>query len=158
MKAIAAFTCAFLGLSSACATGTVAVGDGGIVFNNGDDATPGKHDGGTTCSGTMCSGVCVDLANDPNNCGGCGVPCDASSVCSGSQCVPVTASNEPPVGICAHSLCTSGSYLDEGCDDVACTVVICDYAYLGDTYCCDTAWDSECIAEVDTYCAPYSCQ
>lgn len=155
MKAVAA-TCVFLGLVSACATGTVSVGDGGIVFAG--DASPGKHDGGTTCSGMTCSGVCVDTQSDPQNCGGCGIPCDSSSACSGGQCVPITTSNEPPIGVCAHSLCTTGSYLDEGCDDVSCTVVVCDLAYVGDTFCCDTAWDTECIDEVNTYCAPYSCQ
>ncbi|MFO0588684.1 MAG: hypothetical protein U0441_14135 [Polyangiaceae bacterium] len=43
--------------------------------------------GGCRAAQTCCSGVCTSTANDPQNCGGCGVVCGANEVCSGSQCV-----------------------------------------------------------------------
>lgn len=149
----------------ACATGTVStgtpVGDSGIIFKG--DAAPATHDDGgatTTCSGTktLCDGACVNTNTDANNCGGCDIACDATSTCSAGQCVAQQTSNEPPEGQCTHSLCTKGAALSEGCDPAECSVVICDYAYLGDDYCCDTSWDAQCIEEVDDYCQPYSCE
>lgn len=38
---------------------------------------------------TNCSGVCVDLTNDPNNCGRCSHGCLATGTCSGSSCQPI---------------------------------------------------------------------
>jgi len=130
--------------------------DGGTVNppTNGDDAGNGNT---TTCTGTMCGSDCVDTTSDPNNCGGCGNACDASQTCTNGQCTGGTNSNEPPQGTCSHSLCSTGNYLDEGCDTEGCTVVICDPEYLFDDYCCDTDWDQQCIDEVNTYCSPYSC-
>lgn len=48
---------------------------------------------------------------------------------------------------CSHDHCSSGDALDASCD--ACTAQVCD----NDGYCCTTAWDSQCVAEVATYCA-----
>lgn len=166
--------------AAACATGTYASdsghtahGDGGILKKD-DDASapkppPAGDDGGTvlppdddagggpTCNGTVCGTNCVDTTSDPQNCGGCGVVCDPSATCTSGQCTSTQTSNEPPQGTCDHSLCSSGTSLEEGCDTQGCTVVICDPSYLGDDFCCDTQWDSTCIDEVNTYCAPYSC-
>jgi hypothetical protein len=67
-------------------------------------------------------------------------------------------SNPPPQGGCAHSLCVTGTYLDEGCDPTdECTYLICDQNFLGDDYCCTQMWDSMCVSEVATTCPPYSC-
>jgi hypothetical protein len=35
----------------------------------------------------VCGTTCVDLANDPHNCGGCGTVCTGSNVCSRGLCV-----------------------------------------------------------------------
>jgi hypothetical protein len=41
-------------------------------------------------NGTTCSGTCVDVNNDPNNCGGCGIACSgsqgAAGLCIGGKC------------------------------------------------------------------------
>lgn len=172
MKTAVIISGAFAGLV-ACATGTVStsessIGDSGISFKG--DAAPSAHDSGSqqpdtgtnqTCTGgqTLCGSLCVDTSSNPNNCGSCNFPCDSSSTCTAGQCVPTQQNtNEPPQGTCSHSLCSTGNYLDEGCDTQQCTVVICDIQYLGDDFCCDTDWDATCIDEVNTYCAPYSCQ
>ncbi len=39
-----------------------------------------------SCPYPECGGKCFDLANDPFNCGGCGIQCQTGSACSNSQC------------------------------------------------------------------------
>ncbi len=48
---------------------------------SGDDAGPG-----CPASQVSCNGTCVDTQVDPANCGGCGMTCDPSQVCSRGQC------------------------------------------------------------------------
>lgn len=156
----------------ACATGIPSTTesstkDGGIVFKGDSGAPHPGHDSGTqkqgndsgtrTCDGTLCSDQCVDTTSDPNHCGTCGKTCAATETCTAGACVSTTTSNEPPVGSCGHSLCTAGGPLAEGCDTEGCNVVICDPSYLGDSFCCDTSWDAQCVQEVTDYCAPYAC-
>ena len=38
------------------------------------------------CGFTDCSGLCHDVQSDTNNCGGCGMICDAGQVCSAGSC------------------------------------------------------------------------
>jgi len=102
------------------------------------------------CQLTLCGGDCVDTTSDPNNCGTCFNVC--SGACVNSMC-DTTTTNVPPQGTCAHSLCDDSTLLASGCDGVGCTTAIC----TNDSYCCDTAWDSICISEVETYCNGYAC-
>jgi hypothetical protein len=44
---------------------------------------PSCGDGG---GGNICSGQCVDVSTDPNNCGTCGKTCEPGAVCSGGTC------------------------------------------------------------------------
>ena len=39
-----------------------------------------------TAGTTQCVVTCVDLRNDPANCGACGIPCQPRAVCSSGQC------------------------------------------------------------------------
>ena len=50
---------------------------------------------GQTCSNgvcvcpayeTLCNGGCIPTSGDPNNCGGCGLKCTGSQVCSANAC------------------------------------------------------------------------
>ncbi|KAJ3121936.1 Carboxypeptidase A4 [Physocladia obscura] len=52
---------------------------------------------------------------------------------------------------CSHSECTSGVALKTTCS--ACAKAVC----ANDSYCCLTAWDSQCVSEVDTYCTTVNC-
>jgi hypothetical protein len=36
----------------------------------------------------VCSNICVNEETDPNNCGGCGVVCQATAPCLNGACVP----------------------------------------------------------------------
>lgn len=43
---------------------------------------------GSTCnSGVTCFGACVNTANDPSNCGGCGIQCEGLSTCDNGLCL-----------------------------------------------------------------------
>lgn len=73
---------------------------------SGED-TSGDASGGDTMSPdttsdchayqTRCDGVCIPTSTDPDNCGGCGVVCGESEVCSGGTC---TDSCMPGLQIC----------------------------------------------------------
>ncbi len=52
-----------------------------------------------------------------------------------------------PVG-CAHSPCTTGGVLVQGCGPDACVAWICGV----DPYCCGVEWDSICVSEVGSVC------
>jgi hypothetical protein len=47
---------------------------------------------------------------------------------------------------CAHDICATGSKLTSSCDP--CATSICS----SDSYCCTTAWDSQCVSEVKSIC------
>jgi len=52
-------------------------------------ACGGDSELGTICveDRTACGQVCLDVASDPLNCGGCGIPCSAEQSCQGGACV-----------------------------------------------------------------------
>ncbi len=60
-----------------------------------------RRDAAPSCSGTLCGGICVDVARDPAHCGACGVACPKDAGCvvglcttgSGWSWVPRTASD-----------------------------------------------------------------
>ncbi len=49
-------------------------------------------------------------------------------------------------GMCDHDVCSMGGALKTSCG--ACEEAVCGV----DSYCCDTAWDGQCISEADQYC------
>ena len=59
-------------------------------------------------------------------------------------------------GVCAHAQCEQGVALAAGCDDPpispSCVSAVCS----ADPYCCAVFWDSQCVAEVPSYCS-YTC-
>ena len=53
----------------------------------------------------VCPGVgCVDPMTDPNNCGTCGMTCDATSTCNGGKCGPAATVLLQPVSGCTGAL------------------------------------------------------
>jgi hypothetical protein len=63
--------------------------------------------------GTCCAGNCVNLPEDPTNCGACGVSC-GSGVCAG-QCLPSLADTN--CGTCPEAtVCARGQCVDSFCD------------------------------------------
>ena len=99
---------------------------------------------------TVCNGACIDTSSDLSNCGACGKTC--SGACSGGNCV---LSSKPPQGSCVDSLCTDNLNPQvPGCDPTGCVNKVCAQDFL----CCFFAWDTTCVAEVATYCSPYTCK
>jgi hypothetical protein len=79
-------------------TGDGGTNDGNTTDGGGTDS--GGRDTGAGCDGgKVCSGICVDTNTDPNNCGGCNVPCTGGS-CVGGVCnlIAPDAGTPPPVG------------------------------------------------------------
>jgi hypothetical protein len=70
-------------------------------------------------------------------------PIDASMIVAADA--PADAVNDIN-GTCAHAICSTGSALHATCS--SCTDQICS----GDSYCCTTKWDSECVGEVSSVC------
>ena len=118
---------------------------------------------------TDCSGLCIDLQSDVNNCGSCGnscpVPTNASALCEDANCdfvcdtgyVPL---NDEciPIDLCFPSVNCSGECTDlqndvnncGGCDNVCPTPAnasaLCESANCG--FVCDTGYellDDECV-------------
>src|SRR5262249_28305249 len=121
-------------------------GDGGDLLGGGDssilgdggasgDGQPGHGgDGANPCPiyQSYCNGTCVSTG-DPNNCGGCGIVCSGTQVCSGNACAAgcmpsLTACNQACVdtksdngncGGCGHA-CPMG----QGCVDGSCVAAV----------------------------------
>ncbi|HXV74774.1 MAG TPA: right-handed parallel beta-helix repeat-containing protein [Candidatus Polarisedimenticolaceae bacterium] len=55
------------------------------------------------------------------------------------------------ISSCSHDLCTVGPVLAPDCSP--CARQIC----AADPYCCDTEWDLQCVAEVQTICGSLTC-
>jgi hypothetical protein len=105
-------------------------------------SSTGASTGGIDCAPlTNCLGECVDISDDPTNCGGCGISCvvpHASSVCVASSCG--LGQCDPSYGDCdgevvngcetqleggmeCGAICKPGdpevcNALDDNCDDV----------------------------------------
>jgi len=62
--------------------------DGADPDGGGDGSAPPTDGATATCPAyhAMCGGKCVWVANDPMNCGACGVTCAAPKVCSAGAC------------------------------------------------------------------------
>jgi hypothetical protein len=68
-------------------------------------------------TGVCCSGKCVDLAQDGDNCGGCGVHC-VSGVCGGLVlCQPAQADTDCTGGCVAGTVCARGLCYDAFCEN-----------------------------------------
>jgi len=69
----------------------------------------------STCSGgqTLCTGTCVDLTADPNNCGACGTVCGLGTTCQSGTCAV------PPAFCTLDSQCGTGAYCDTGTNTCA---------------------------------------
>jgi hypothetical protein len=102
---------------------------GGFPYCAAQDGAVGFCCGGPSNNGgTLAPVWCSDLANDPQNCGGCGFVCPSGQSCSHGVC-----SGTPPVcvgrigGFC--DLDGGGGYLC--CSGVGCTNVESDSANCG---------------------------
>src|SRR5580658_6945368 len=91
---------------------------GSSSSSGGSSSTSGSSSGGGSCDATCgvgracCADGCVNLENDPENCGGCGIQCAASTYCDGS-CKPIPCAKEggscsSGTICCGTSCCSAG--------------------------------------------------
>lgn len=69
--------------------------------------------------------------------------------CAGPSAEPVeraAARLDTTDGSACHPICAVGGALSASCD--ACATQVC----TGDAYCCTTAWDETCVAQVQSVC------
>jgi hypothetical protein len=106
-------------------TGTAGSGNGGgTTGSGGTTGTAGTTGaGGRVCAAcaigrNCCSGACVNLQNDPFNCGACGNPCAAGTpFCSDGTCQQPPC--DPQVELCAlNSICCGSTCCPLG--DICC--------------------------------------
>lgn len=64
---------------------------------------------------------------------------------------PPPTPTPPPPTTCTHGICSTGTKLVASCD--SCATSIC----ASDSYCCNTAWDSQCVSEVSSICGSSTC-
>ena len=100
-------------------------------------------DGTLTC----CDGGCVDVANDPNNCNGCGVHCEGT--CINTVCVDACGNTCTETSTCCSGSCYNLSIDPDHCGDcdTDCDPLISDgcvdgLCWCGGTIACPT--DSQC--------------
>jgi hypothetical protein len=66
----------------------------------GPNSSSGDDTMCVTAGTSACSGACVDLTSDPQNCGSCGNACGSGMTCTQSACVPVQTCSPGAVDSC----------------------------------------------------------
>ena len=123
---------------------------GGTLTGTAGSSGPGN--GGTTGAGgsiacgagqMVCGTSCVNTTSDPNNCGGCFIPCSTGQICQNSQC-GCQAGLLDCNGACVPSdashcgSCTTVCGANQVCSNNACSSD-CGAQTLCGTACVDTA-------------------
>jgi hypothetical protein len=103
---------------------------------------PRSCDDDDSCTVDACDPA-VGCTHAPIDCGD-GDPCTADS-CEGTVCVHTPGQ--------VHDKCTEGPPLTPGCGGFPCITDVC----AADPYCCETAWDGQCVGEVFSICKNKAC-
>ena len=92
------------------ATGSGGAGGRGGAGGQGGAGGSGVCSVACTRGRMCCGGTCVNLNNDPMNCGVCGTHCTGTTnLCSGGNCVAPPCSTNPAAGACAPTSFCCGS-------------------------------------------------
>lgn len=139
-------------------------GDG--QCNGGEDVTSCPSDCPAVCGDGQCGGGetpgscpadCMPVCGD-NTCSmgetNASCPQDCPAACGDGACNGMETNMSCPQDClpCAHPVCQAGDKLALGCGD-PCVDMVC----AQDTYCCDTAWDGQCVGAVKNVCGTDCC-
>jgi hypothetical protein len=99
-----------------------------------------------------CDGTCVDVTNDANNCGGCGVVCSGSTpFCVAGRCTADGSECAPGLTKCGNT-CVDLGYDPQNCG--ACGNVCAEST----PYCSGgSCWDANCAPWIDLNWDPNNC-
>ena len=89
-----------------------------------------------------CGNACVDPNTSNAHCGGCNMPCSNGQTCSFGVC---TGGGGGGGGGDAGTCCSAQA--TPGCSNAAVQACVC----AQDAYCCNTAWDSQCASQVQSF-------
>ncbi|HEU0115257.1 MAG TPA: hypothetical protein VFQ80_11300 [Thermomicrobiales bacterium] len=123
------------------------------------DAAAKKHKCKAKKGKKRCDGVCISIIADPNNCGDCGVQCNADQNCVDGACVGGGGGGLP-----IEALCTPGADVCEAgleCDSPTTRHTCSDTVANIDHWCClppGAACDTECDCCGDNYCENGQCK
>jgi hypothetical protein len=118
-----------------CANGCGGGGGGGGGCSHDECST-----GGALYSG--CSSCVTAICDADPYC--CNTEWDSTCISEVDQFCDPGCGGGGGGGGCAHDECVTGVALDYSCSD--CAYDVCDY----DSYCCDTQWDSQCVAAAES--------
>lgn len=76
--------------SEGASTSTSGTTDETVDVSSGDDGCPPFF---ADCDGNPANGCETEVSADPNNCGGCGVPCESPMFCGAGECLAGCAEN-----------------------------------------------------------------
>ncbi len=112
-------------------------GAGGIGGAGGMQTNP-------VCGNNVC-----EMGEDPATCLMDCPPVCGDGQCNGGETNGTCSMDCPP---CPHEVCIAGDKLPLGCGD-PCVDMVC----AQDIYCCDTAWDGQCVGAVKNICGTDCC-
>ena len=129
-----------------CGSGTAMCGDASCDAPETEQSCPQDCGSGSV----MCGDQYCDPPETEQT---CPADCGSTSVVCGDQyCDPPETAQTCPSdcgqqgGNCTHSACDEGDVLDPSCDP--CAAIVCQF----DPYCCQTAWDGQCVGEASYFC------
>jgi hypothetical protein len=131
--------------------------NGGSCLFGADN--PSLTNGGSTTIGTCCNGSCVDVTQDPNNCGICGASCPSGICLAGFTeftiaCFDNQPTSDCPLSCAAGSVCFHGGCIDSLCEaGSSCAAQDGGVAFCcGQGACADLLSDPQHCGSCDTAC------
>ena len=119
------------GTCSGCCTGKTCAAGSSDQACGTNGAACQVCSGGKTCQGgacacptgqAFCNGTCIDVEDDPENCGTCGRVCDITApFCSNGGCGHCLANEQCKDSGQGDICCNGGCLAGECCDDTQCT-------------------------------------
>jgi len=162
LRARTALLALTLACSAALAVGACSPPDVDRLFGYGPDATGGAGGaGGDSATSSASTGFTTSSTTTSSTTTSSTTTSTTSTTSTGNACgdgdcgpgeTPESCPADCTVGRCEHTVCVTGDPLAPGCGD-PCVDTIC----AQNPYCCDTAWDDQCVSLANTACGAQCC-